>query len=88
MAPHQHVGEVRGKGLMMIVEVVADKETKAKFDPSLNIGPKLQAATRARGLIVRCSNDGIAVSPPLILSRDEAARVADGIQSAIVEVLG
>jgi 4-aminobutyrate--pyruvate transaminase len=88
MAPHQHVGEVRGKGLMMIVEVVADKETKAKFDPSLNIGPKLQAATRARGLIVRCSNDGIAVSPPLVLTRDEASRVADGIQSAIVEVLG
>jgi 4-aminobutyrate--pyruvate transaminase len=52
MAPHQHVGEVRGKGLMMIVEVVDNKDTKAKFDPALNIGPKLQAATRARGLIV------------------------------------
>jgi 4-aminobutyrate--pyruvate transaminase len=88
MAPHQHVGEVRGKGMMMIVEVVDDKGTKAKFDPSLNIGPKLQAATRARGLIVRCSNDGIAISPPLILTRDEATRVADAIQSAIVEVLG
>jgi 4-aminobutyrate--pyruvate transaminase len=88
MTPHQHVGEVRGKGLMMIVEVVADKATKAKFDPSLNVGPRLQAATRERGIIVRCSNDGIAISPPLILTRDEAGRVADAIQSAIVEVLG
>jgi len=88
MAPHQHVGEVRGKGLMMIVEVVADKDTKAKFDPSLNIGGKLQAATRERGIIVRCSNDGIAISPPLILTQEEAGRVADAIQSAIVEVLG
>ncbi|MDQ3549002.1 MAG: aminotransferase class III-fold pyridoxal phosphate-dependent enzyme, partial [Chloroflexota bacterium] len=85
---HPHVGEVRGKGMMMIVEVVDDKGTKAKFDPSLNIGPRLQAATRARGLIVRCSNDGIAISPPLILTREEASRVADAIQSAIVEVLG
>jgi 4-aminobutyrate--pyruvate transaminase len=88
MSPHQHIGEVRGKGMMMIVEVVDNKETKAKFDPSLNIGPKLQAATRERGLIVRCSNDGIAISPPLVLTRDEASRVADGIQAAIVEVLG
>lgn len=88
MTPHQHVGEVRGKGMMMIVEIVDDKSTKAKFDPSLNIGPKLQAATRERGLIVRCSNDGIAISPPLVLTRDEASRVADGIQAAIVEVLG
>jgi adenosylmethionine-8-amino-7-oxononanoate aminotransferase len=88
MAPHQNVGEVRGKGLMMIVEVVADKATKAKFDPSLNVGPRLQAATRERGIIVRCSNDGIAISPPLVLTRDEANRVADAIQSAIVEVLG
>jgi adenosylmethionine-8-amino-7-oxononanoate aminotransferase len=88
MVPHQHVGEVRGKGMMMIVEVVDDKGAKAKFDPSLNIGPKLQAATRARGLIVRASNDGIAISPPLILTRDEATRIADGIQSAIIEVLG
>ncbi|MGH9176424.1 MAG: aspartate aminotransferase family protein, partial [Vicinamibacterales bacterium] len=88
LAPHQNVGEVRGKGLMMIVEIVADKSTKAKFDPALNIGPKLQAATRERGVIVRCSNDGIAVAPPLILSREEANRVADAIQGAIVEVLG
>jgi 4-aminobutyrate--pyruvate transaminase len=88
LSPHQHVGEVRGKGMMMIVEVVDDKDSKAKFDPALNIGPKLQAATRARGLIVRCSNDGIAIAPPLVLTRQEAERVADGIQGAIVEVLG
>ena len=42
---------------MMIVEVVADEASKAKFDPALNIGPKLQAATRERGLIVRKRGD-------------------------------
>jgi adenosylmethionine-8-amino-7-oxononanoate aminotransferase len=88
LLPHQYVGEVRGKGLMMIVEVVADKDSKAKFDPALNIGGKLQAATRERGLIVRCSNDGIAIAPPLILSREEADQIANGIQGALVEVLG
>jgi 4-aminobutyrate--pyruvate transaminase len=85
---HQNVGEVRGKGMMLIVEVVADTDSRAKFDPALNIGPKLQAATRARGLIVRCSNDGIAISPPLILTRAEADRLASVVQDAVVEVLG
>jgi adenosylmethionine-8-amino-7-oxononanoate aminotransferase len=88
LLPHQNVGEVRGKGLMMIVEVVADKDSKAKFDPALNVGGKLQAATRERGLIVRCSNDGIAIAPPLILSLEEADQIANGIQAAIVDVLG
>jgi adenosylmethionine-8-amino-7-oxononanoate aminotransferase len=88
MSPHQNVGEVRGKGMMIIVEVVADKGSKAKFDPALNIGGRLQAATRERGLIVRCSNDGIAIAPPLILTREEADRVAQAIQGAVVEVLG
>jgi 4-aminobutyrate--pyruvate transaminase len=86
--PHPNVGEVRGKGMMLIVEIVADEATKAKFDPALNIGPKLQAATRERGLIVRCSNDGIAIAPPLMLSRDEASQLADTVRSAIVEVMG
>jgi 4-aminobutyrate--pyruvate transaminase len=88
LAPHQNVGEVRGKGMMMIVEIVADKGSKAKLDPALSAGPRLQEATRARGLIVRCSNDGIAIAPPLVLTRDEADRVAEAIRGAIVEVLG
>ncbi len=85
---HQHVGEVRGKGLMMIVEVVGDKGTKAKFDASMNVGGKLQAATRQRGLIVRASNDGIAIAPPLTLTRDEARQIANAVQAAVVDVLG
>jgi adenosylmethionine-8-amino-7-oxononanoate aminotransferase len=88
LLPHQNVGEVRGKGLMMIVEVVDNKDTKVKFDPALNIGGKLQAATRERGLIVRCSNDGIAIAPPLVLTREEADQIANAVQGALVEVLG
>jgi 4-aminobutyrate--pyruvate transaminase len=88
LAPHQNVGEVRGKGMMLIVEVVADKDTRAKLDPALNAGPKLQAATRERGLIVRCSNDGIAIAPPLILTRDDADHLVDAVQGAMIEVFG
>ena len=85
---HQNVGEVRGKGMMMIVEIVGDKDTRAKMDPAFNAGGKLQAATRQRGLIVRSSNDGIAISPPLVLTREEADRLVSAIQDSVVEVFG
>ena len=85
---HPHVGNVRGKGLMAIVEVVADKEAKTPYAASAGIGGELQAATRRRGLLVRCSDTGIAVSPPLIITANEVARLVEGIGASIREVLG
>lgn len=85
---HPHIGNVRGKGLMAIVEIVADKGSKASYTAADGIGAKLQAATRKRGLIVRCNDTGIAVSPPLILTAEEVDRVVNGIGEAIKEVLG
>jgi len=48
----------------------------------------LQAATRKRGLIVRCSDTGIAISPPLVLTADETNRLVGIVGDAITEVLG
>ncbi len=83
-----HVGNVRGKGLMLLVEVVADKGTKAKLDPALNVGGRLTAATRERGIIVRCTNDGIAIAPPLTIRRPELDLIAGAIGEALEAVLG
>ena len=85
---HPYVGNVRGKGLMLFVEPVADKGTKAKFDPAKDIGGKLQAATRKRGLIVRCTNDGIAMAPPLIVTREQCDTIAAAVAESVTEVLG
>ncbi len=87
LADQPHVGEVRGKGCMLIVEVVADQETKAKFDPAQNVGGRLQAATRERGVIVRCSNDGIAIAPPLTIQEDEVRALARAIVDGVNQVL-
>jgi 4-aminobutyrate--pyruvate transaminase len=88
LGDHPNVGEIRGKGLMLIIEMVADRESKEKFDPAKNNGGKLQEATRKRGLIVRCSNAGIAISPPLIITRDQCDTVAGTITESVKEVLG
>jgi len=82
-----YVGNVRGKGLMLLVEVVADKASKAKFDPKLNVGGRLQAATRERGIIVRAGGDTIAIAPPLILTREQADEVVGVIGDALSAVL-
>ena len=73
---------------MLFVELVADKATKAKLDPALNIGGRLTAATRERGIIVRPVNDGIAIAPPLTIQQPELDQIADAIAASIAEVLG
>lgn len=83
---HPNVGEVRGKALMAIVELVADKESKEKLDPSFNAAGKLQAALRQRGLIARASNDGVAMAPPLILTNEQAGEIAQIVADGINEV--
>jgi 4-aminobutyrate--pyruvate transaminase len=88
LGDHKNVGDIRGKGLMVIIELVADAHSKAKLDPALNLGGKLQAATRQRGLISRVNNDGIAFAPPLIISADEVDFVIETTAAAISEVLG
>ncbi len=85
---HPNVGNVRGKGLMLLVEIVTDKETKAKTDPAFNLGGKLTAATRQNGLIVRGTNDGIAIAPPLIVTQEHLDTIAEGVAASVSEVMG
>jgi 4-aminobutyrate--pyruvate transaminase len=88
LGDHPNVGNIRGKGLMAFVEIVADRATKAKFDPAQNVGGKLQSTIRGRGLIVRASNDGIAIAPPLIITREQTSQLAGIIADTVHEVLG
>jgi len=84
---HPHVGDIRGIGQMTLVEMVADKSSKDKYDPKAKMGEKLTMATRERGIIVRCNNDGVAFAPPLTLTPDEAKTVAQAAADAIQEIL-
>ena len=67
-ADHPLVGEVRGRGLIAAVELVADKATKARFDPVGKVGMKVFNRAHDHGLIIRAIGDSIAFCPPMIIT--------------------
>ncbi|OZI32881.1 aspartate aminotransferase family protein [Bordetella genomosp. 1] len=80
LAGHPLVGEVRGTGLIAGVELVADKATRAPFDPLGKAGAFAYERAHDHGLIVRGIQDTVAFCPPLIITasqvRDMVARFA------------
>ena len=84
---HELVGEVRGVGLIGAIELVENKHTHANFDPKLKIGARAVKLAEKHGVISRAlPNDGLAFSPPLIITREEIDAVLDGVEAALGEL--
>ncbi len=81
-----HVGDVRGLGLMCAVELVADKTTRAPFDPALGVGPRLFRMMRERGLLARVKGETILLAPPLVITEAEVDRIVDIVGSVARDV--
>lgn len=77
------VGEVGGLGLMLGIEIVADKDTKATFDPNLHIMQQLQEKALEKGMFIRTAEitsgpgDRICFAPPLIITKEEVDKAFD-----------
>jgi 4-aminobutyrate--pyruvate transaminase len=84
-ADHPLVGEVRGVGLIAAVELVADKASKAKFDPPGKAGLYLSERAHEHGLIIRAMQDSIAFCPPLIITEAQVDEVAARFAHALNE---
>jgi len=84
-ADHPLVGEVRGVGLIAAVELVADKASKAKFDPPGNVGLYLFERAHAHGLIIRNIQDSIAFCPPLIITAAQVDDVGRRFERALAD---
>ena len=85
LADHPHVGEVRQRGLMVGIELVADRATKEPFPEHLQVGAEVARATRPRGAIVRPLGDVVVLMPPLAMTEDELARLVAATAAAIDE---
>lgn len=86
LADHPHVGDVRGRGLMIGIELVADPATQQAFDPALRIGERVCQHAIEHGVWIRPLGDVIVLMPPLVASDDELDLLADVVSAAITSV--
>ncbi len=81
------VGEVRGKGLLLGVELVKDAASKEAWPEKTQIGLQIGNECLARGLIIRFDPDLIALAPPLIISKAEIDEMMTILEESIAAVL-
>jgi len=74
------VGEVRGVGMMLALELVADKQTR---EPLVAESPPQDVIRRETGVIVRDCAHNLVLSPPLSMTDEEADEVVDAIGSVL-----
>jgi len=72
---YRFIGDVRGRGLMIGVELVADHETKVPLDRTITLALFHEAL--ARGLVTMSYSHIIRINPPLVITEDEALRGVD-----------
>ena len=85
LADHPLVGHVRGEGLIMGIEVVAERASKQAFDPRHKVAARIVQCCLAEGLLVRSlpGGDVVAFSPPLIVTADDVALIVDRFVKAL-----
>ncbi len=94
MARHPIIGDVRGKGLLMAFELMADRETKAPLPSSLNAHQRLVDIAYDMGLIIysRRTRDGvegdhIMVCPPLIVTEAHLDEITETLDAALTRLV-
>ena len=80
---HLLVGEARMTGLVGAFEIVADKQTMARFPSDAAAGPNCRDLSITSGLVMRAVSDTMIISPPLILSKDECDTLVATARTAL-----
>lgn len=87
LSRHPHVGDVRQRGLMAGVELVAKRAGDVPFDPAMRAGLKVCLRIRERGVILRPLGDVVVVMPPLSSTPSELAHLGEALAWSIDEAL-
>jgi len=95
---HPHVGDVRGRGLFIALELVRDRAGKEPFDPAAKLHAKVKRAALDAGLLCYpiggtidgVRGDHVLLAPPFIVTDDEldqiVARLARALDVAVAQV--
>ncbi|KWF32074.1 hypothetical protein WL88_17900 [Burkholderia diffusa] len=88
---HPHVGDVRGRGLFVGVELVRDRDSKATFDPALKLHAAVKHEAMQRGLMVYpmggtidgVHGDHILIAPPFVSTAQQIDTIVERLSGAI-----
>jgi 4-aminobutyrate aminotransferase / (S)-3-amino-2-methylpropionate transaminase / 5-aminovalerate transaminase len=81
---YRFIGDVRGRGLMIGVDLVADRKTKAPLDKTITRALFHEALER--GLITMSYSNVIRINPPLVITEDEALRGVDILDQSFAAI--
>jgi adenosylmethionine-8-amino-7-oxononanoate aminotransferase len=92
---HHHVGDIRGRGLMWGLEIVADRASKAAFDPALKVYERIRRTAMEQGMICYPSagnvdgvrGDNVLLAPPYIVTSAQIDEIAERMGRAIDTVI-
>ncbi|CDX35212.1 Uncharacterized aminotransferase C1771.03c [Mesorhizobium sp. ORS 3359] len=95
-ANHPHIGDIRGRGLFMGVELVEDRSTKQPFDSKRKLHARIKKAAMANGLLVYpmggtidgAVGDHVLLAPPFICDVAAIDAIVERLGDAIGEALG
>lgn len=94
LSDFQMIGQIRGKGLLIGIELVSDQVTKEPFDPSLGVARNIAAETFKKGLLIQpgsgCADgvrgDHILICPPFTLNFTEADQIVEILTEVFKEL--
>lgn len=83
---YEMVGDVRGEGLLLGVELVKDRDSKMPFDSKVRPGVKVGKVAREKGLLVRGGANFVGLAPPLIASKQDIDEIYGTLEESLAEV--
>lgn len=91
LGDHPHVGDIRGRGLFMALELVQDRATKAPFAPARKLHAAIKAQAMTHGLLCYPMGgtidgqhgDHVLLAPPFICTESDIDDIVDRLAGAI-----
>ncbi|QET01885.1 aspartate aminotransferase family protein [Cupriavidus pauculus] len=95
LGAHPNVGDVRGRGLFVGVEFVADRETRATLDPARKVHAKIKSTAMQNGLLIYpmggtvdgVHGDHVLFAPPFISTANDIDRIVERFATTVDAVL-
>ncbi|EHP43709.1 hypothetical protein OR16_06359 [Cupriavidus basilensis OR16] len=95
LGDHPNVGDIRGRGLFVGVEFVADRQTKATLDPALKTHARLKSTAMQNGLLIYpmggtvdgVRGDHVLFAPPFICSAQDIDRIVERFAESVQAVM-